>query len=356
MADKNKKVIVGMSGGVDSSVTALVLKQDGYDVIGITMQFLSERFLTEAAGTAHYEDAASVARKLGIPHETVDLSRQFQETIIDDFCNEYLNGRTPNPCVRCNRLMKFSFLLKKMKELGAGYIATGHYARVVRDDESCRWYIKKAADRKKDQSYFLYMLTQDILRHATFPLGEFTKDEVRRIAKESKLSVHRKDESQEICFIEGKDYRPLFKGCSKPGPLVDREGNILGTHTGIADYTLGQRKGLGISVGKPLYVVEMDTKKNTIVVGEKSEAYQNELVCGDVNWISPPPSGPLKTTAKIRSLHRGAAATLYPIGDGRILLRFSDLQWAITPGQSAVFYDADTVLGGGTIESSSRSG
>jgi len=356
MANKNKKVIVGMSGGVDSSVTALVLKQDGYDVIGITMQFLSDRFLTEAAGTAHYEDAASVARKLGIPHETVDLSRQFQDTIIDDFCNEYLNGRTPNPCVRCNRLMKFSFLLKRMKELGAGYIATGHYARVVRDDESCRWYIKKAADRKKDQSYFLYMLTQDILKHATFPLGEFTKDEVRRIAKESNLSVHRKDESQEICFIEGKDYRPLLKGCSKPGPLVDREGNVLGTHTGIADYTLGQRKGLGISVGKPLYVVEMDKKKNTIVVGEKSEAYQNELVCGDVNWISPPPSGPLKTTAKIRSLHRGAEATLYPIGDGRVMLRFSDLQWAITPGQSAVFYDADMVLGGGTIESSSRSG
>ena len=341
-----------MSGGVDSSVTALVLKRDGHDVIGITMKFLSGD-----TGTAHYEDAASVARKLGIPHETVDLSRQFQETIIDDFCNEYLNGRTPNPCVRCNRLMKFSFLLKKSKELGAGYIATGHYARVVRNDESCRWYIKKAADRKKDQSYFLYMLTQDILKHATFPLGEFTKDEVRRIAKEGRLSIHRKDESQEICFIEGKDYRPLLKGCSKPGPLVDRRGNVLGTHTGIADYTLGQRKGLGISVGKPLYVIEMDTKKNTIIVGEKPEAYQNELVCGDVNWISPPPSGPLKTTTKIRSLLRGSVASLYPIGDGRVMLRFNDLQWAITPGQSAVFYDAEdgqTVLGGGVIASAAK--
>jgi tRNA-specific 2-thiouridylase len=253
--------------------------------------------------------------------------------------------------------MKFDRLMKKMKETGAGHIATGHYARTVRDPVSGWMVLQKGTDPKKDQSYFLYMLTQHTLEHAIFPLGDLTKEEVRRIARVAGLPVSEKDESQEICFIEGKDYRPILRGASEPGPVVDTEGNSVGTHTGIADYTLGQRRGLGISAGRPLYVVRITPETNTIVVGGEEDAYHDELVCERVCWTVPPPSMPLRVHAKIRSTHPGADAHLRPHGDRRVTLLFEKPQWAITPGQSAVFYSAEdkkTVLGGGIIESAAR--
>jgi tRNA-specific 2-thiouridylase len=350
--DPESTVLLGMSGGVDSAVAALLLKDKGFTVIGITM-----KYLPDGQGGLHYDDAAVIARLLGISHTMVDVSAEFEEKVVCDFRSEYMRGRTPNPCVRCNRLMKFDLLLEKMKEAGAGRIATGHYARVVRDHTSGRMLLQKGNDKNKDQSYFLYMLTQRILKHTLFPLGDLVKEETRRIARAHDLPVSEKDESQEICFIEGKNYRPLLRGASVPGPIVDSNGNNLGTHTGIADYTLGQRRGLGISADRPLYVVKIIPETNTIVVGEHKDAYHNELVCEKVHWIGPAPSMPLFVHAKIRSLHPGAKAELTPVAEGGMKLYFSKPQWAVTPGQSAVFYNAEdgqTLLGGGIIASATK--
>ena len=339
-----------MSGGVDSSVAALRLKTDGYNVVGVTL-----RYLPHGASSSHYEDAARIAELLDITHRTIDVAEQFQKTVVEYFRKEYLNGRTPNPCILCNRLMKFGLLLEKMKDHNADYIATGHYARIAQDGKTKRYILKRALDTKKDQSYFLYALSQDIMAHVLFPLGDLTKNDVRHLARSHRLPVSEKEESQEICFVEGKDYRPLFEGRTKPGIIVDMHNNALGTHTGIVSYTIGQRRGLGICAGKPLYVVRIDPKRNTIVVGEEYEAYQSRLCCGNVNWIAAPPSGPRRVVAKIRSLHPGAEATLYPTGNSRATLEFKRPQWAIAPGQSAVFYQGDIVLGGGLIESSESS-
>jgi tRNA-specific 2-thiouridylase len=347
---KYKTVLVGMSGGVDSAVAALKLKMEGYAVIGITM-----KYLPETCAASHYNEAARIAELLDIPHSTIDVSQQFQRTVVDNFRMEYLNGRTPNPCIRCNKLMKFDLLLAKLSNYGAECIATGHYARIVQDENSGRCYLKRAQDAKKDQSYFLYLLTQEILQRTIFPLGELSKEDVRDIARKHMLPISEKSESQEICFVEGKDYRPLFNGISKPGPIVDRNGTVLGTHTGIVDYTLGQRRRLRISGRKPLYVLKIEPESNTIVAGEQKYAYHDMLVCGEINWIAEPASGPMEVTAKIRSLHPVARATLHPMENGRIRLKFSEPQWAITPGQSAVFYDGDTVIGGGIIEASEKS-
>jgi len=350
--NRDRTVLLGMSGGVDSAVAALLLKDKGFRVMGITLQYLPE-----GSGGPHYDDAERVAALLDISHTAIDVSAEFKEKVVDDFRSEYMRGRTPNPCVRCNRLMKFDLLLEKMKEAGAGHIATGHYARAVYDGASGRMLLQKGNDEKKDQSYFLYMLTQRILQHTLFPLGEFTKKEVREIARAHDLPVSEKDESQEICFIEGKNYRPLLKDASEPGPIVDREGNRLGTHTGIADYTLGQRRGLGISTRRPRYVLSIIPETNTIVVGEEEDAYHDELVCERVHWIVPPPPMPLHVHAKIRSLHPGAKAELHPHRRSGATLFFSEPQWAITPGQSAVFYSAEdgqTVLGGGIIASAAK--
>jgi len=350
--DRNHTVLLGMSGGVDSAVAALLLKNKGFTVIGITLQYLPE-----GTGGPHYDDAARIAGLLDISHTAIDVSAEFKEKVVDNFRIEYMHGRTPNPCVRCNRLMKFDLLMEKMKETGAGRIATGHYARAAYDWASGRMLLQKGNDEKKDQSYFLYMLTQRILKHTLFPLGELTKKEVRGIARAHDLPVSEKDESQEICFIEGKNYRPLLKDASEPGPIVDREGNRLGTHTGIADYTLGQRRRLGISAGRPLYVVRITPETNTIVVGEEEDAYHDELVCERVHWLVPPQPLPLPVHAKIRSLHPGADAQMRPHGARGVTLLFSKPQWAITPGQSAVFYSAEdqkTVLGGGIIASAAK--
>ncbi|MBN2322236.1 MAG: tRNA 2-thiouridine(34) synthase MnmA [Spirochaetes bacterium] len=352
--DPDRTVLLGMSGGVDSAVAALLLQENGFSVLGMTM-----KYLPDGKGGSHYDDAATVSRLLGIPHAAVNVTAEFEEKVIENFRTEYLHGRTPNPCVLCNRLMKFDLLLEKMKETGAGRISTGHYARVVQEHASDRMLLQKGKDQKKDQSYFLYMLTQGILKRTLFPLGDLTKKEVRKIAKTHGLPVSVKDESQEICFIEGKNYRPLLKGESKPGPIVDCNGNNLGTHTGIADYTLGQRRGLGIPAGRPLYVVRIIPETNTIVVGEQKDAYHDELVCEKVNWIASPPPMPASVHAKVRSLHPGARALLLPYGSGGIRLLFEEPQWAITPGQSAVFYSAEdgkTVLGGGIIESAGKHG
>ena len=341
-----------MSGGVDSAVAALLLKDKGFRVTGITM-----KYLPDGPGAPHYDDAARVAELLDISHTAIDVSAEFRKKVVENFRAEYMHGRTPNPCVRCNRLMKFDLLMRMMEKTGAGHIATGHYALTVRDETSGRTLLQKADDREKDQSYFLYMLTQPVLEHVIFPLGNLTKAEVRSIARTHDLPVSEKEESQEICFIEGKNYRPILRGASVPGPIVDNKGNVIGRHTGIADYTLGQRRGLGISAGRPLYVVRITPETNTIAVGEAEDAYHDELFCESVHWTVRPPSMPLFVHAKIRSLHPGAEAQLLSHGDGGVTLLFEKPQWAITPGQSAVFYSAEdgqTVLGGGIIAKATK--
>jgi tRNA-specific 2-thiouridylase len=350
MSDINKTVLVAMSGGVDSSVAALLLKRKGFNVKGITMEFVSDD-----SGHFHYKDAAKVASVLKIPHITVDASSEFKKLVIDKFCSEYRAGRTPNPCVRCNRYMKFNILKNMAEEQGARFIATGHYARTGYDRITGAYHLKRALNGSKDQSYFLYTLNQEILRKTLFPLGELTKDTVRSIAKDNNLPVFEKDESQEICFIKGKDYRKLFKGCEMPGPITNRKGEILGTHTGIADFTVGQRRGLGIATGKPLYVIEIDPEKNAIVVGNGNEAFHDTLIAEEVNWVVSALRSRIEVMVKIRSLHRASRATLIPLRGGKAELTFFVPQWAITPGQSAVFYDNETVLGGGIIKSASRS-
>ena len=321
-----------------------------YVPLFILLVFLSQSLALPQAD----KDAEKVASILGIPHFTIDASQEFRKTVIDKFCDEYKTGRTPNPCIHCNRHMKFKLLKKIAAEQDVGFIATGHYARIVHDRKTDIYYLKRAINEKRDQSYFLYMLNQTILQKSLLPLGSLTKDKVRNIAQDNHLPVFEKEESQEICFIDGKDYRKLFKECSAPGPIINREGKVLGTHTGIVDYTIGQRRGLGIATGKPLYVTDIDSEKNVIVVGSGDEAYHNQLITEEVNWISHPLKTETEVLAKIRSVHRAAKAKLIPLTNSKVELHFFNPQWAVAPGQSAVFYDGDTVVGGGIIESASR--
>jgi len=357
------KVVVAMSGGVDSSVTAALLKEEGYQVIGATMQIWPSNELADEAdkfggccGLDAVSEAKRVAHRLDIPHYVMNFRDLFEQKVIDDFCREYSLGRTPNPCIRCNEHIKFGALLSRAKGLEADFVATGHYTRIERDEVSGRYLLRKGIDRGKDQSYVLYMMSQDQLRYALMPLGGFTKERVRQMARELGLPVADKAESQEICFIPDGDYTGFLKEyipqAVKPGPILDRKGNTLGEHRGILFYTIGQRKGLGISATEPLYVVAIDRGRNTVTVGSRREVYGDELIAADLNWISiEPPKQPLEIKARIRYRHREADAVLTPLSNGeRVRVKFKKPQMAIAPGQAVVFYLKDTVVGGGTIE------
>jgi len=357
------KVVVAMSGGVDSSVAAALLVEKGHDVTGVTMKVWDGEVLP-GDGACHscygpceeedIEDARKVAQTLGIPFYVFDLRKEYKSEVLDYFCHEYLSGRTPNPCIRCNCRIKFDALVKKAQDSGIefDYLASGHYARVEYDESRCRYLLKKARDLKKDQSYFLFSLSQEQFSRLLFPLGNHTKEEVRRMASNLGLSIDGKPESQD--FIGG-GYYSLVKATAQPGPILDRQGNVLGQHQGIPFYTIGQRKGLGISVGEPLYVTAIKPERNTIIVGSKEDIYGNELIASDLNWIAmAKPHQPTTTTARIRYLHEEAEATIAPLGEDRVYVKFNKPQMAITPGQALVFYDEDTVIGGGIIERTGR--
>jgi tRNA-specific 2-thiouridylase len=356
------RVAVAMSGGVDSSVTAALLKEEGYEVIGVTIQLWPSKELppeTEefggCCGLGAVVDAKRVAYKLGIPHYTINLRGIFTEKVIADFCREYSLGRTPNPCIRCNRHIKFDALLQRVKELDAEFVATGHYARIEYDEVGGRHLLKKGLDLRKDQSYVLYVMTQEQLRHTLLPLGNLTKERVRQIARERGLTVASKPESQEICFIPDGDYPKFLKEyipeAVSPGSILDPQGNVLGEHRGILFYTIGQRKRLGIPAREPLYVLDIDRGRNAIVVGTRNEIRADELIASDINYVAISRlKQPMEVKAKIRYLHQEAEARVTPLGEDKVRVKFEEPQWAVTPGQAVVFYNQDTVIGGGTIE------
>lgn len=356
-------VVVAMSGGVDSSVAAALLKEEGYNIIGVTMQIwppdkdVAGDF-GGCCGAGAVEDARRVAYKLGIPHYVMNFRDNFAQKVIADFCREYSHGRTPNPCIRCNQYIKFDALLEKAKRLGADFIATGHHARIERDENTGTCLLKKGADPQKDQSYFLYPLTREQLARSLMPVGNFTKAQIRAIAGELGLPVANKPESQEICFVPGDDYPNFLKDyipqAAEPGPIVDEAGKILGRHRGILFYTIGQRQGLGIAAPEPLYVTAIETERNTIVVGGKEKTYSTELVASGLNWITTEPDEPITVKARIRYRHPEAEAEVFPLNDTSVYVKFAEPQMAITPGQAIVFYDGDTIIGGGTIEKMRR--
>ena len=352
------KVVVAMSGGVDSSVAAAILKQEGYQVIGVTMQIWPLDKEADGfggcCGIGAVEDAKKVAHRLGIPHYVMNFRGIFQQKVIANFCQEYSLGRTPNPCIRCNQYIKFDALLGKARELDADFIATGHYARIGRDEAEGRCLLRKGADRRKDQSYVLYTMTQQQLEHVLLPVGGFSKERVREIATELEVPVAAKPESQEICFIPDDDYprflQEYIPWAVRPGPILDKAGRVLGEHRGILFYTIGQRKGLGISAKEALYVVAIDRDRDAVIVGGKREVYGDELVASELNWVVGEPERPIAAKAKIRYLHQEAEAVITPLGRDRAYVKFEEPQAAIAPGQAAVFYRDDTVIGGGIIE------
>ncbi len=334
-----------MSGGVDSAVAAALLKETGHNVTGVTMKITND----SRAGM----DAATIASRLGIPHHVIDLQGIFQRKIIDYFCGEYGRGRTPNPCILCNRYIKFGALWEEVEKMGAAILATGHYARREKD-KSGRYILKKGRDKNKDQSYFLCQLTQEQLSRTMFPIGNLTKEEVMEIAAELGLPARNRPESQEICFIPGNDHAAFIDKYTaesdRPGPILDEAGKTLGQHRGIASYTVGQRKGLGIATAEPLYVTTIESEQNAVIVGTKEQTYDTELTAGGLNWIAiDAPENSIKVKAKIRYRHTEAEATVIPQDDGMFCVRFTEPQMAITPGQAIVFYDGDKVLGGSTI-------
>jgi tRNA-specific 2-thiouridylase len=349
------KVAIAMSGGVDSSVAAALLKEEGHQVTGVTMRIMPEDENTTRAE----KDAASVARLLGIPHHIIDLRDIFARRIIDYFCREYQLGRTPNPCILCNKFIKFGALWDKTRELEADLLATGHHARIAKDETSGRFLLKKGRDRMKDQSYFLCQLTQEQLGHTLFPIGHLTKERVKRIAAERGFPANSRPESQEICFIPDDDHKKFLKEHvtrgTKPGKIRDETGNVLGQHQGIAGYTVGQRKGLGVFAARPLYVTAIEAASDTINVGTREKTYGSELIAENLNWIAiPRPSQPFKVKAKIRYRHPEAEAMVKPQDDYSVYVKFAEPQMAITPGQEVVFYDGDTIIGGGTISRRGR--
>ena len=355
-----QKVVVAMSGGVDSSVAAAILVEEGYQVIGVTMQIWPQESGIEDAAArtccslAAINDARRVAYKLGIPHYVMNFREAFRETVIDNFIEEYRKGRTPNPCVRCNRFIKFEALLAKSRALGAEYMATGHYARIAPCEDG-RWVLKRGLDTSKDQSYALYTLTQEQLAHTLLPLGDMAKDETRRLAAHLGLAVAAKPDSQEICFVENRDYPGFLKRevpeVAKPGPILDTSGRVIGEHKGIAFYTIGQRRRLGIAAKEPLYVVNIDAKKNAIVAGSNKDLYASKLLASDLNFISiNPPKDKIAVTAKVRYNMKDSPAFLSCTSDKQALVYFTEPQRAITPGQAVVFYRGEEVLGGGTID------
>ncbi|MDO5557112.1 MAG: tRNA 2-thiouridine(34) synthase MnmA [Clostridia bacterium] len=348
----NKTVVLGMSGGVDSSVSAIILMKEGYNVIGVTMK------LWDSDKTAE-EDAKEVCRKLGIEHHVVDFSQEFKRYVIEDFKNKYINAKTPNPCVECNRFLKFGALFDKAMELGADFIATGHYCKIEFSTKYNQYVLEKSDELNKDQSYFLYNIRKEVLPHIIFPLEKFkSKDEIRKIAKDYGLVVADKKDSQEICFIPNDNYIDFLNSslskeeksiAMKQGCILDCNGCKRGKHNGIINYTVGQRKGLGIQNEKPLYVKNISVEKNEIVVGEKEEIYYKTIFASELNWLVDIDfSKTLEVQAKIRYLAKPANAIITFI-DGLAKIDFEEAQMAPTPGQSIVFYDGQIVIGGGKI-------
>ena len=357
-----KRVVVAMSGGVDSSVAAALLKKEGYDVIGITFRMWPKEECGASFGRAccnleAVTRARAVAEDLKIPYYVVDFSEEFKKKVIDYFCSEYLKGLTPNPCVICNESIKFGKLLEKAVSLGANFVATGHYANVNFDKANKRFLLRSGTDNSKDQSYFLFMLSQKQLASAMFPLGGLKKEKVRALAKKFKLKTYNTVSSQDVCFIQDQDYGDYIKKKTgidiREGDIVDSRGNILGRHKGIPFYTIGQRRGLGIAHKEPLYVTGIDPANNRIEVGTKKDVLKKSLIADRLNWISIDGiSGPVKVMAKIRYNHKKAAAVVTPIDNNSVRVDFEEPQEAPTPGQAVVFYKRDVVMGGGWIRKS----
>lgn len=355
-----EKVVVGMSGGVDSSVAAYLLKQQGYDVIGVTMQiWQEEETVTQeenggCCGLSAVDDARRVAEHLGIPYYVMNFKKEFKCHVMDYFVEEYLSGRTPNPCIACNRYVKWESLLKRSLEIGADYIATGHYARIDKLPNG-RFAIRNSVTAAKDQTYALYNLTQEQLSHTLMPVGAYTKDEIRRIAEEAGLPVAHKPDSQEICFVPDDDYAGFIEreaGDRIPGPgnFVSTDGRILGTHKGITHYTIGQRKGLDLPMGRRVFVTEIRPETNEVVIGENEDVFTSTVVCDRVNFMGMADlAEPRRVLAKIRYNHLGEYCEIKKGEDGKVICTFEKPVRASTPGQAVVFYEGEYVLGGGTI-------
>ena len=349
----NEKALVAMSGGVDSSVAAYLL-QKNFDCAGALMQLLDKKVLGHDCPLNSIEDARSVAEKLGMAFHVFDNTVEFRKNVVESFIACYEQGGTPNPCIQCNRYLKFDALLQNALELGFAYIATGHYARIEKNEQSGRYLLYRAKDKAKDQSYFLSCLTQHQLAHTQFPLGNLTKEEVRTIAEDNGFITARKRDSQDICFIPDGDYRSFMERYTQKkypaGDFLDNTGKVIGKHTGAVGYTIGQRKGLGLAMGDPVYVCSKDMDKNTVTVGPDSALYQKALRATDWNWIPfPALTEPMRVLAKVRYRHTEQPATVYPEADGYARVEFDEPQRAITAGQAVVLYDGDLVIGGGTI-------
>lgn len=356
--NEHKRVVIAMSGGVDSSVSAALLKDQGYDVVGVSLQLYdpvardpSCRSKT-CCSLDDVLDAGRVAKKLGIPFEVIDMRAEFKEQVIDYFIAEYAAGRTPNPCIRCNDLIKFDLLLKKAKGMGADLLATGHYARISEDANGSK-RLMTGLDPKKDQSYFLFTLTQEQLQHVVFPVGMLEKPDVRKLAAEYNLPVAQKHESQEICFIPDNDYVKFLEShgvAQKPGDIVTGDGTVVGRHSGVHRYTVGQRKGLGVAWKHPLHVSIIDKEMNRVVVGERDELETSSLTAARATWSTTPTAAEFRAACRIRYRHKPAPCRVVMLADGRFEVHFDTPQTSVTPGQAAVLYDGERVLGGGWIE------
>jgi len=363
-------VVIAMSGGVDSSTVAAVLQEQGRPIVGLTMQLWNQRRLPELQGDGPKQhrccslddvyDAKRVAQHLNFPHYVVNFEQQFEQRVVRPFVDQYLAGRTPIACTNCNTDVKFEPLLRMARQIGAERLATGHYARIRKNDHTGRWELLRARDESKDQSYFLWGLSQNQLSSSEFPLGELTKEEVRALARRTNLPVAEKPESMELCFVPTGNYVQFIQAYSKDagislsqaeGEIVTEDGAVVGHHNGVHNFTIGQRKGLGFSAGKPLYVLSIDTQKNRVVVGDDDALRTTSFEVNDVNWVSiEQPSGPIRATVKIRHKHEPAPAIVEALDDSRARIIFDRPQRAITPGQGAVFYDGDRVLGGAWIK------